>query len=379
MASLEMTEDRQMLLRTARDFVRERAPVSALRHVRDTHQPDGFDRALWRELCDLGLPSVAWSEREGGAGLGAVELGLVIEELGRTLAATPLFASVVLAGEVIRRAGSAQQRAWLPGIAAGKDLLALAYNEGPHHAPWQAKTRAERADAGYVLHGKKTFVLDGQVADRILVLARTAGEVGSRHGLTLFAVSRGAAGLSIAGLGMVDSRNAAHVSLEGVRVNEEAVIGATDMAADVLEPIFDRASVLLSAEMLGSASAAFEMTLEYLKTRRQFGVVIGSFQGLKHRAADMYAELSMARSVVADALLALDAERSDRAIVASAAKARLSDLFIRVASEGIQMHGGIGVTDEHDIGLYYKRARVTELLLGDANYHRDRFARLSGY
>ncbi len=379
MASLEMTEDRQMLLRTARGFIRERAPVAALRNVRDTRQADGFDRALWSELCDLGLPAVAWSEAEGGSGLGDVELGLVIEELGRTLAATPLMASVVLAGEVIRRAGNVSQRAWLPEIAAGKQLLALACNEGPRHAPWQVKARAERAGGGYVLHGKKTFVLDAQAADRVLVLARTAGEVDSRHGLTLFALERGATGLSTERLGMVDSRHAAHVSLAGVRVSEEAVVGAIDMAADVLEPVYDRACVLLSAEMLGSASAAFELTLEYLKTRRQFGVLIGSFQGLKHRAADLYAELSMARSVIADALCALDVERSDCALVASAAKARLSDLFIRVASEGIQMHGGIGVTDEHDIGLYYKRARVTELLLGDANYHRDHFARLSGY
>ena len=379
MASLEMTEDRQMLLRTAREMVRERAPTAALRRVRDAREPDGIDRAFWRELCELGLPAVAWPEALGGSDLGYAELGLVMEELGRTLAATPLMASVVLAGEAVRMAGNATQQMWLNEVAAGRMLLALAYNEGPHHAPYTCATRAERSADGYLLRGRKAFVLDGQNADRILVLARTSGEASARAGLTLFAVERTTPGLEIQRLGMVDARNAAHVILEDVVLKHEAVIGVVDQASETLEQVFDRACVLLSAEMLGSASAAFELTLDYLKTRRQFGVLIGTFQGLKHRAADLYTELALARSVVADALCGLDARRSDQARVASMAKARLSDLFLRVAAEGIQMHGGIGVTDEHDIGLFYKRARVTELLLGDGNFHRDRFARLSGY
>ncbi len=379
MASLEMTEDRQMLARTARELVRERAPIAALRRLRDEHKPDGFDRAFWREMCELGLPAVAWPEALGGSDLGYAELGLVLEELGRTLAATPFMSSIVLAGEVLLRAGSASQQAWLKDVAAGRLLLALAYNEGPHHAPHVCAARAERAADGYVLRGRKAFVLDAQIADRILVLARTSGDTGSRAGLTLFAVEHGSAGLELQRLGMVDARNAAHVVLDGVVVKPAAVIGAIDQASEILDGVFDRACVLLSAEMLGSASAAFELTIDYLKMRRQFGVLIGTFQGLKHRAADLYTELALARSVVADALCGLDAKRADHAQVASMAKARLSDLFIRVAAEGVQMHGGIGVTDEHDIGLFYKRARVTELLLGDGNYHRDRFARLSGY
>jgi len=379
MASLEMNEDRQMLLRTAREVVRERSPVSALRRLRDERGEQGVDLTFWRELCDLGLPALAWSDAEGGSDLGDVELGLLIEELGRTLSATPLFASVVLAGEIVRRAGHAAQKGWLSELAKGRLLLALAHNEGPHFAPWQIATRAERAGSGFVLNGQKAFVLDAHIADRLLVVARTSGVVDQRAGLSVFAVPRDASGLTVTRVGMVDGRNAGHVKLEAVRVAEDAVVGPTDQAADTLEPVLDRAAILLSAEMLGSASAAFELTLDYLKTRRQFGVLIGSFQALKHRAADLYTELAMARSVVADALCALDAARDDQPLVASAAKARLSDLFLRVASEGIQMHGGIGVTDEHDIGLYYKRARVAELLLGDASYHRDRFATLSGY
>ncbi len=360
-------------------MVGARAPVAALRRVRDAAGPDGFDRALWRELCDLGFAGVAWPEALGGSGLGASELALVMEELGRTLAATPLLASVVLAGELIRLSGNAAQRAWLAEVAAGSTLLALACDEGPLHAPFRVATRAERSGTRYTLRGQKAFVLDAHVADRLLVVARTSGDVASRAGLTVFALERDAPGLYVQRLGMVDSRNAARVTLDGVNLGDEAAVGVVDHAAPCLEAVFDRACILLSAEMLGSANAAFELTLAYLKTRRQFGVLIGSFQGLKHRAADLYAELSMARSVVSDALCALDADRDDRARVASMAKARLSDLLIRVAGEGIQMHGGIGVTDEHDIGLFYKRARVAELLLGDGTFHRDRFARLSGY
>lgn len=379
MASLEMNEDRQMLLRTARDVVRERSPVAALRKLRDERSAHGVDLTFWSELCELGLPALAWSEAEGGSGLGDVELGLVCEELGRTLSATPLFASVILAGELLRRAGTSAQKAMLPEIAQGKVRLALAHTEGPHFAPWNVQTRAERAGQGFVLHGQKAFVLDAHLADSLLVVARTSGAKDASAGLSMFLVPRNAPGLTITRTGMVDSRNAGHVKLTNVALAEGALVGTLDEARSVLEPVLDRASILLSAEMLGSASAAFELTLDYLKTRRQFGVLIGSFQALKHRAADLYTELALARSVVADALCALDAGRADTAIVGSAAKARLSELFLRVAAEGIQMHGGIGVTDEHDIGFYYKRARVAELLLGDAPYHRDRFATLNGY
>jgi alkylation response protein AidB-like acyl-CoA dehydrogenase len=379
MATIELNDDRRMLVRTARELVRERSPVSALRALRDQKNPDCFDRGLWRELAELGLVGLALPEELGGSGLGYAELGLVMEELGRLLVPTPLLSTVVLSAEALLRAGQPAQRSVLSRVAAGQALLALAVDERPRHQPFFCETRAERSGEGFVLRGKKSFVLDGHVADHLLVVARTAGARDERAGLSLFLVDRTTRGVSTERLGMVDSRGAAHLTLDGVAVAGDALVGPLDGAAGVLEHVLDRACIALSAEMLGSALAAFEMTLDYLKTRRQFGVPIGSFQALKHRAADLYAELELGRSVVMDALCALDEGRADVPSVASIAKARMSDVFVRVTAEALQMHGGIGVTDEHDIGFYYKRARVTELTLGDGNYHRARYATLSGY
>lgn len=379
MTSFSLTSDQEMLRRTVRDFVRERSPVASVRKLRDEQNPDGFDRRVWRELCELGVAAVALPEALGGAGLGYRELGLVFEELGRNLCATPMLATSVLAGELLLRFGSEAQQAALPQVAEGRRLLTVAYNEAHHHAPERCSTRAQQTADGFVLSGQKRFVLDGHVADTLYVLARTGGADHERAGLSLFEVPRDAAGVRVARLGMVDSRNSAHVTLENVRVPREALVGERDAAMHMLDDVFARAAIAISAEMLGSAWAAFEMTLDYLKTRKQFGVLIGTFQALKHRAADLYAELELSRSVVLDALRAVDAQRADVPVAACIAKARLSDVFIRVAAEGIQMHGGIGVTDEHDIGLYYKRARVAELLFGDGNYQRARFASLRGY
>jgi alkylation response protein AidB-like acyl-CoA dehydrogenase len=379
MSSFALTSDQEMLQRTVHNLVRERSPVAAARKLRDEKSSDGFDRRLWRELAELGVAGVALPESLGGAGLGYRELGLVFEELGRTLCATPMLASCVLGGELLRLHGSEAQKSLLPKVAAGEQLLALAYNEAPHHAPERCSTRAEASGDGFVLRGQKRFVLDAHVADRLFVLARTAGGATERKGLSLFEVERSASGLSIERVSMVDGRNAAHVTLEGVRVGKGQLVGERDEAAGVLDAVLDRAAIVCSAEMLGGARSAFEMTLDYLKTRKQFGVLIGTFQALKHRAADLYAELELSRSVVLDALAAVDGDRPDVAEAACIAKARLSDVFVKVTAEAVQMHGGIGVTDEHDIGLFYKRARVSELLLGDGNYQRARYASLRGY
>jgi alkylation response protein AidB-like acyl-CoA dehydrogenase len=379
MSSFALTSDQEMLQRTVHNLVRERSPVSAARKLRDEKSSDGFDRKLWRELAELGVAGVALPETLGGAGLGYRELGLVFEELGRTLCATPMLASCVLAGELLRLHGSEAQQAVLARVAAGEQLLALAYNEGPHHAPERCTTRAEPSGEGFVLRGQKRFVLDAHVADKLYVLARTGGGDGERAGLSLFEVERNASGLRIERVSMVDGRNAAHVTLEGVRVGKAQLVGERDQAAAALDGVLARAAIVTSSEMLGGARSAFELTLDYLKTRKQFGVLIGTFQALKHRAADLYAELELSRSVVLDALAAVDGERADLAEAACIAKARLSDVFVRVTAEAIQMHGGIGVTDEHDIGLFYKRARVAELFLGDGNYQRTRYCLLRGY
>jgi alkylation response protein AidB-like acyl-CoA dehydrogenase len=379
MSTFMLTSDQEMLQRTVRELVRERAPVATARKLRDEKSESGFDRKLWRELGELGVAGVALPESLGGAGLGYRELGLVFEELGRTLCATPMFASCVLAGELLRLGGSEAQKAVLPKVAAGEQLLALAYNEAPHHAPERCTTRALASGDGFSLQGQKRFVLDAHVADRLYVVARTGGSESERGGLSVFEVDPRASGVRIERVSMVDGRNAAHVTLDGVRVSRAALVGERDEASVLLDAVLARAAIVVSAEMLGGARSAFEMTLDYLKTRKQFGVLIGTFQALKHRAADLYAELELSRSALLDALAAVDGERPDVLEAASIVKARLSDVYVRVTAEAVQMHGGIGVTDEHDIGLFYKRARVSELLLGDGNYHRARYASLRGY
>jgi acyl-CoA dehydrogenase len=355
------TEEQASLRRSVRDFARTRAPVSELRALRDGNDPIGFSRDGYRAMTELGWPAIPIPERFGGAGLGYAELGIVLEELGRTLAAHPLLGSVVLGASAIALSGDTSLQAeLLPAIAAGERIVALAHDEGPHHTR-NVTTRAR----GQRLYGEKSFVLDGHVADLLLVSALT------EHGTGLFLVRRDAPGLTVKRTTHIDARNAARVRLDGV----ESEMVSSDAA--VLDRVLDRGAIALAAEMLGSALQAFEMTVEYLKVRKQFGVPIGSFQALKHRAAWMYCELELSRSIVADALQAIDDDRSDLSRVASAAKARLSRTFVHVANEAVQMHGGIGVTDEHDIGLYLKRARVAATCLGNESHHVARFARLS--
>ncbi len=370
MATFVLTEEQQSIRKTARDFARERMPVAHLRSLRDGADDTGFSRALWKELADLGLASIVIPEDYGGAGLGWAELGLVLEELGRTLAPTPLVSTVVLGASALLLGGSDEQRqAHLPAIAAGDRILALAVDEGTRHAPASIATTATRNAETVRITGDKVMVLDGHVADAFVVAAREGGEI------ALYVVPADAAGVAVTRTSMVDSRNAARVRFDDVQVSTADRCGN----GAVLDAVLDRGCAALAAEMLGGIQQAFDTTIDYLKTRKQFGVPIGSFQALKHRAAWMFCDVELTKSIVMYALRALDDDKSDAAVYASAAKARASDTFIHVASEAIQMHGGIGVTDEHDIGLYYKRARVCELSLGDAAYHRNRFAQLQGY
>jgi alkylation response protein AidB-like acyl-CoA dehydrogenase len=378
--ALVLTEEQDLLKQTAREFVQEKSPVAELRRLRDTADANGFDRALWKEMAELGWAGAALPEDYGGMDLGLLELGQILEECGRNLVAHPLLASVLLGGGCVLEGGSDPlKKDVLPAVASGERLLALALQEGPHHDPFQVATRAEKSGSGYTLTGEKTFVLDGHVADQLVVAARTSGQPGDREGITLFLVDAGTKGLTVQRTIMIDGRNAAKVTLEGVPVEASRIVGAPDRAADVLEPVLDRATACLCAEMLGTFTEAYERTLTYLKTREQFGVVIGSFQALKHRAAEMFVEIELARSIVLDALSACDGGRSDRSLVVSCAKARCNDTIFQVGNEGVQMFGGIGVTDEEDIGLFLKRARVAQHTLGTAAYHRDRFATLEGF
>jgi alkylation response protein AidB-like acyl-CoA dehydrogenase len=377
---LVLTEEQEAIRRVARGFVADRMPTSMLRGLRDRADADGFARGAWKEMATLGLAACAVPAKWGGGGLGLAELGVVLEECGRTLAPTPLVSTMVLGVEALVLAGSdAQRAAHVAPACAGERVIALAHDEGARHARHRVAARAERTAGGWRVHGEKTMVLDGHVADVALVVARVSGREADRDGLALFLVPRGARGLHFERLSLVDSRNAARARLEGVFVRDEDVVGEPGRAADTLDAVFDRGAAALAAEMLGGACAVFEATIAYLKTRRQFGVPIGSFQALKHRAATMFCELELARSLVMAALAALDAGTADAPRLVAAAKACLGETFLHVAAEGIQMHGGIGVTDDLDVGLYYKRARVADMTLGDAAFHRDRFARLQGY
>ena len=378
---LVLSEDQELLAKTAADFVSEHSPVARIRELRDRSDPDGFSRSLWKQMAELGWVGIPFPESLGGADMGLAELAVVLEELGRKLAPEPFLSSVLLAGQVILRAGSeAQQQAWLPDLVRGERLLALAYQEpGSRHDLASHATRAERSEDGWRISGEKIAVLDGASADAFVVSARTDGGERERAGITLFLLPRDAAGLGVEAQRRVDSRNAALLHLDRVPVSADAQVGVAGEGLAVLEEVVDLATVGLCAEMLGSMSEAFERTLEYLRQRKQFGVPIGSFQGLKHRAAHLFIEVELCRSAVMAAARAVDEGNPEAAKLVSLAKARCSEAAVLVTNEAVQMFGGIGMTDEHEIGFYMKRARVAEQTFGDATHHRERWARLSEY
>jgi alkylation response protein AidB-like acyl-CoA dehydrogenase len=331
-------------------------------------------------MAELGWAGILVPEAYGGSGLGCTELGLVLEACGRTLAATPLLSTGVLGTGLVLAGGSeALKRELLPQVSDGRALLAVAFEEKPRFNPYHVACKAERHGSSYRITGQKGFVLDGHVATRLIVSARTSGNAGDRNGISLFVIDPQQPGVKIERTAMLDGRNAARCTFEAVEVPDAALLGQVDQGADLLDPVLDRAAVCASAEILGLITQAYETTLEYLKTRVQFDALIGSFQALQHRAVDMFCEIELTKSLVLDALAALDERREDAPVLASAAKARLTDAAAYITREAIQLHGGIGMTDEHDIGLYLKRAAVLEASFGDAGYHRDRFARLKGF
>lgn len=375
-----LTDEAQMVRDTALDFFRERSPITALRKLRDDNDRDGFSRALWHQMAELGWTGFLVSEDQGGSDFGVTGLAQVMEAAGRTLTASPLLSTALLGASLLELGGTEEQKAeYLPPLVAGELIVALALEEAAHHAPTRIATTAQRDGAGYRLTGRKCFVLDGHIAEMLVVAARTGGGRDDRQGITLFLVPARTAGITRTRTIMVDSRNAARVQLDGVSVGPEAVLGQVDGGADLLDQVLDRARAGLAAEMLGSASEAFERTVQYLKDRKQFGVAIGTFQALKHRAAQMFCEVEATRSAVMAATAALDAQANDAALLASLAKAKASDTLFLCGNEGVQMHGGIGMTDEHEIGFFMKRARVAQATFGNAAFHRDRYAALSGY
>ena len=366
-----LTEEQSLLQEAARGFITDRMGPAHARAVRDSQSPDGFDRAIWAEIAAMGWTGVLIPEEHGGVGLGYLGLGLILEEMGRTLAPSPYASTALVGAAALLLGGSeAQKAAYLPGIASGETLVALAVDEGAHHHPDAPATKAESSGSGYTLSGRKAYVADGHVADVLLVSADTP------EGPALFLVPATADGASVSPLATVDSRGAADITFDAVPLTAEARLGGEAL----LHQVLDRARIGAAAEMLGLAQSAFDQTADYLKTRTQFGQLIGSFQGLQHRAAKMLVDLELTRSCVIAALASLDQPTDDRKIaeLASLAKARASETAHVVTNEMIQMHGGIGMTDAHDSGLYIKRARVLEHLYGGASFHRDRYATLAG-
>ena len=378
--ALVLTEDEIMLRDSAAGFFKDKAPVKALRDLRDNNDETGFDRALWSEMADMGFAGIVIDEDHGGVDMGFMAAGLVAEQMGRNLSASPFFSTAILAATALRENGSdAQKSDWLTKIAGGQAVIAMAIDEGAKHNPAGITARAEKSGNGFKLSGSKAMVVDGHVADALIVAARTSGEAGDDGGISLFIVDPKNKGISTERTIMVDSRNAARIDFDDVEISGDALLGELDGGLDGLAKVLSAGRAVLAAELLGASGQAFEDTVSYIKERKQFGSIIGEFQALQHRASHLYTELEISRSAVIGALTALDAGDEKADIYCAMAKAKLGSVAILASQEGVQMHGGVGMTDEYDIGLFMKRIRVLQELLGDANYHMNGFAKASQF
>jgi len=378
--ALVLNEEQQSLKDIAKEFLQKNAPVTHFREIRDTESELGYDPDLWKQMVDLGWSGILVPEEYGGFDFGMVGMGSILEEMGKMLTPSPLISTGVLGASLISLGGNDKQKlTYLPQIVGGSITTALALEEGNRHSPLSINTEAKKDGKNYALTGNKTFVIDGHSSNLLIVAARTSGSENDSSGITLFLVDPSIDGVEVNKTSMVDSRNSANITLKEVIVSIDDVLGEENNGAALLEEVLDRAQIAISAEMLGNASQAFDITLEYLKERKQFGAVIGSFQALQHRAAEMYSELELTKSSVIAACVAADEQSNDLRRMASLAKFKAGETNHLVTNEAVQMHGGVGVTDEYDVGLYLKRARVTEQIFGNSEYHLDRYASLSEY
>lgn len=378
---LILTDEQKMLEQSARNFVKKASPVTRMREIRNDPGLPGYDKAVFKQMAKLDWTAILFPEALGGMGMGMADMVVVMEAIGSSLVPEPLLPSVIMAGQALALgANDALTNEWLEPIIETEKVLALAYQEkGGRFDPASVKTTAEKTADGYTLSGEKCQVQGGWCADAYIVSARTSGQSGDRSGITLFLVPGETPGVTSARQHRIDSKNTALLRLEKVQVPEANILGSLDRGVEILDPVIETATVALCGEMLGGMSAAFERTITYLKEREQFDVVIGTFQALKHRAARMFMEIELARSAVMAAARAMDEADPQTGALISVAKARCSDAYVLVANEAVQMYGGIGMTDEEDVGLYMKHARATELTFGDAAFHRDRFASIRGY
>jgi len=378
--ALVVSEEQSMLRDSARGLIGDKAPVSHLRQLRDTRDASGFSRDLWKTFAEMGFSGLLVPQDFGGSGLGCVEAGVVMEEIGRNLMPSPFLATSVLAASALSRGGSAAQKSeHLPGIADGSLLASLAIDEGAKHRPLMTKMQAVRSGNGFRLVGDKAFVVDGHAAGLLIVAARTAGAAGERDGLTLFLVDPKAKGIEIERTAMVDSHNAARVKFDSVEINADGVLGEVDQGGLLLEGVLNVGRGAVASEMVGIAEGVFGRTISYLKERKQFGKAIGEFQALQHRAAQLFIEIEITRAAVLKALQTLDTNFEKAIAAVAVAKARAGSTATLAVQEGVQMHGGMGMTDQFDIGFFMKRARVCQELFGDSNFHADQLARMKGY
>ncbi len=376
---LSLNDDQEMLRNTAQGFMAAEAPVSALRKLRDSDDPKGYSPELWSKFAEMGFAGILISEDEGGVGMGHVEAGLVLQEIGRNLTVSP-FLNTAVGGATALKQGSAGHRAeWLGKIASGEALVALGLDEKKKHHPSMVETRAERDGNGFKLSGKKSFVPMAHVSDLLIVSARTSGAAGEPDGITLFAVDAKAAGIDLRTERLVDSQMSSEITLDNVRVDGDAVIGDVDNGWAAMQPVLRAVSAGAAAELVGVADGAMAMTVDYLKSRKQFGTEIGTFQALQHRAAHLYSEMELARAAVRKSEVLLDANDDEADHAVSVAKAMAGMTNTLAVQEGVQMHGGIGMTDEYDVGFYMKRGRSLNEFFGDASYHADKLAKAAGY
>jgi alkylation response protein AidB-like acyl-CoA dehydrogenase len=374
------TDDQAMLAETASQFMAEEGAIAKqLRHWRDRECKDGFGHGLWKQMAEMGFTGLLVPEADGGLGMGHVEAGIVLEEIGRNLTPSPFLTSAVLAATALEAGSDDLRGRWLPGLIAGDSVFAVAIDEGPKHRPERIATRAEKSGNGFRLTGRKDFVVHGASADMLVVAARTSGADDDAEGVTLFAVPKDAGGMTHEAVRLVDSSMATHTAFEGVELDGDAVIGEVDGGRAILQRVLLAGRVGAAAEGVGVARGAMDMTVGYLKQRKQFAKLIGEFQALQHRAAHLYSEVEIARAATIKAAQLLDAKSEQAELMASVAKAKVAKAAGLAVREGVQMHGGIGMTDEYDIGLYMKRERALQEFLGDQYYHAGRVAELSGY
>ena len=377
---LILTEEEQFLKDTAKSFAEERSPIAHFRSLRDMSDPMLWDKNIWNEMSKLGWPGIMIPEEFGGSNFGLSGICVVLQECAKTLTPSPLFASGVLGAYAINNYGTKEQKEkYLPLIASGELTTSVAVDESSHHNPYDTVLIAKKSSDEYILSGKKNFVIDGTSSDLLIVLARTSGKKGDLTGLTLFLVDPTNEGIDRIKLEMADSRNYANIIFDNVKISSKNILGDIEAGGEAIDDVLDIGRIAMSAEMLGNSEAAFETTLDYLKQRKQFGVLIGSFQALQHRAAEMFCEIELTKSSVIAAMRAADERSNDVQRLSSLAKTVAGETLHLVSNEAIQMHGGIGVTDEYDIGFFLKRARVAEQIFGSAKFHTERYANLSGF